>query len=632
MFPPITNWCQDTGADNGILRKVIKNIAGSGLSFVSAAAVKDESNGLLTRRVDPVAKLANRHAAVGRRSANTMLTTFKRVAKAILLGLVIQQGQAADEADIVDGFTEFLVDRANANLVAIFERRLKDDENFKCYFPNTHAKIEKLRLADLFASKDYWENSLAVDLETLIYRSLFIEAQRGLKLIDRNQIIEALQLFEYVFDGKPYRIDFIEFGTPEPAIQQINGFTENLAKALNGIDKQRIYEDVCDLTVSNKEELQVLLKPYMSAADELTLWAKHLDEYGKNLRLNEEGKRQLVCELKNVDAEQCAQMNFDDSELSEIVRDKYKPEVFLEAGGIARRLEKAFDDLETVEHLGSNEKRSIKRAAEQLPLLEEKGSSATVDVEDFQDRLASAMEETREKSRETLVAILADIKEKFKTVDDADYKRISGKLQAIIDSEKSYTERALVALELLEDSNQFNDAEMDRLRRSVTFFVSIADAEDKDAVKSILEAYTLPAVSYTEKRKQGHGIFISSYLGAGFADSDVHDSEEKGSDGGLFVPVGLEYNYGYPDGHSWSVMLSPIDMAYPVNLKLRGIEEDVEFDELIAPSLAVAYGFEDLPVNAGIAYQKGRQLDDVDKTEEKWLLFVTFDLPLFRLY
>ena len=116
MFPPITNWCQDTGADNGILRKVIKNIAGSGLSFVSAAAVKDESNGLLTRRVDPIAKLANRHAAVGRRSANTMLTTFKRVAKAILLGLVIQQGQAADEADIVDGFTEFLVDRASSQI------------------------------------------------------------------------------------------------------------------------------------------------------------------------------------------------------------------------------------------------------------------------------------------------------------------------------------------------------------------------------------------------------------------------------------------------------------------------------------------------------------------------------------
>ena len=173
---------------------------------------------------------------------------------------------------------------------------------------------------------------------------------------------------------------------------------------------------------------------------------------------------------------------------------------------------------------------------------------------------------------------------------------------------------------------------MERLRRSVMFFVSIADAEDKDAVKAILEAYTLPAVSYSEKRKQGDGFFISSYLGLGLADTDVHGSQQQASDGGLFVPVGLEYNYGRSDGASVSVMLSPIDMAYPVNLKLRGIEEDVEFDELIAPSLTVSYGFEDWPVNLGIGYQRGRRLADVDKTEEKWLLFLTFDMPLFRLY
>ena len=202
----------------------------------------------------------------------------------------------------------------------------------------------------------------------------------------------------------------------------------------------------------------------------------------------------------------------------------------------------------------------------------------------------------------------------------------------MIDDEQPYTDRALVALELLQDSEQFDDTRMERLRRSVMFFVSIADAEDKDAVKSILQAYTLPAVSYAEKRKLGDGFFISSYLGLGVADTDVHGSQQEASDDGLFVPIGIEYNFGRARGDSWSVMLSPIDMAYPVNLKLSGIEEDINFDELVAPSLTLAYGFREYPVNIGLGYQKGRKLDDVDKAEEKWLLFVTFDMPLFRIY
>jgi hypothetical protein len=40
---------------------------------------------------------------------------------------------------------------------------------------------------------------------------------------------------------------------------------------------------------------------------------------------------------------------------------------------------------------------------------------------------------------------------------------------------------------------------------------------------------------------------------------------------------------GFAHGDSLSIMLSPIDMAYPVNLKLSGIEDDIEFDEIMAP-------------------------------------------------
>ena len=69
-----------------------------------------------------------------------MQAMIRRMLIVILASLLLQPARAA-ESDIVDGFTEFLVERANANLVAVFERRLKDDENFQCYFPNTYEKI-----------------------------------------------------------------------------------------------------------------------------------------------------------------------------------------------------------------------------------------------------------------------------------------------------------------------------------------------------------------------------------------------------------------------------------------------------------------------------------------------------------
>jgi hypothetical protein len=568
-----------------------------------------------------------------------MLKTIKRLAIAILLGLAAQPGQAASESAIIDGFTEFLIDRANANLIAVFERRLKDDENFQCYFPNTYVKVEKLRLESLFGSRDYWENSLAVDLEILIYRAIFVEAQQGLKVLDRNAFLEAIAYFEYEYEDQDevgedwsgaHSLNFIDNRWPQPLKDQVNGFTNKLADALNRIDRQRIYDDVCEVPAGSKETLQGLLQPYMDAADDLSEWADHLEEYGKNLRLSDTGKREVFCKLNKIGEDRCDQAEVDDADLAALLVGRDNPDIYREAAGIARRLEDTFAALDNLDTLRKQQKDSIDQAVLMLPLLENRDFTPAT-IRSTQDALLDVKTLDEEKREQALVEILAAIKQKV-SEQDPDAARVAGLLRELIEDSQSYTDQALIVLELLEDSGRFGSADMDRLRNSVMFFVSIADAEDKETVKGILELYTLPAVSYAEKRKPGDGFFVSSYLGYAAADADVHGSAEKETNGGLFVPVGIEYNYGLGGGDSLSVMLSPIDMAYPVNLKLRGIEDDVEFDELIAPSLTLAYGIEKYPLNVGIGYQRGRRLDDVDKTEERWLLFVTFDMPLFRLY
>lgn len=568
-----------------------------------------------------------------------MLTSTRRLLILLLTGLFVQQGQAASSSDIVEGFSEFLIDRANTNLVYAFERRLKDDKTFQCYFPNTYGKIEKVRLENMFSSRDYWDNSLAVDLEVLIYRSIFVEAQQGLKILDRNKLIETVQLLRYEYqgpeekyNGKLFPVNQIDITWPQPLKDQVNGFTSSLANALNKIESQQIFKDVCQLSQHNKDELKKLLRPYIEAGEELTQWANHVDKFGKNLRLSESKKQKqdLYCRLNGIADADCTLEEFDEAELSERILDKNSPEKFRKAARIAQRIQETFEALEALDTLRKQQLDTIDLVVLSLPLLENPSFPA-MEIKSVQTLLRQAKELSKDKSKEAIVGALATIKQKT-LAEDADVARIANHLRGIIDERQSYTDRALVVLELLETSEQFDSARIDRLRRSVMFFVSIADAEDKDTVKNILEVYTLPAVSFAEKRKQGDGFFISSYLGFGAADTEVHDSQEDETDNGLFVPVGIEYNHGFARGDSLSIMLSPIDMAYPINLKLSGIEDDVEFDEIMAPSLTLAYGFRKYPLNIGIGYQRGRKLADVGKSEERILLFVTFDMPLFRIY
>ena len=552
-----------------------------------------------------------------------------------LFGLVIfstfylaaSPANAASSEEIIDGFSEFIVDRANANAIAIFERRLKNDENFKCYFPNTYEKIDKINIEHLFASKNYWEHSLEKDLEALIFRSMLVEVQQGLKVIDRNEVIKALQYLDYEYQGQRFPIDRAMQEWPQPLKDQVNGFSLQLANSLNRIEGRVLYSNICELTSKNKDELKALIRPYLKSVDEFKGWVNHVSEYGKNLRLSAPGKQALFCKQQDIAPEDCAAAQYDEMAILDKLLKTNDLEQVKKAIAIARRIKQAdtaFDEPDR------RKAEVIDRIVVLLPSLKNKNFS-DADIESARKRLTEAKDLIKARQNDVMVSVVATIKQKVDRA-DADAKRIISMLYGITEDRQSHTDRALVALELLEGSDFFSAASHERLSRSVMFFASISDAEDKDVVKNILQAYALPAVSFAEKRKLGEGFFITSYLGFAGADADTSNSANKALNSGLFAPVGLEYNYGRSSGNSWSVMFSPIDMAYPVNLKLKGIDENVDFDDIVAPSLTIAYGFEDYPVNIGIGYQRGRKLNDVSESEERILFFISFDMPLFRMY
>ncbi len=563
--------------------------------------------------------------------------------------LVCQSASAATSSQIIDGFSEFIIERADANLIAVFERRLKNDKNFQCYFPNTYEKIDSIRLENLFASKTYWEEGLSNDLEELIYRSLLVETQQSLNLfshanvkafLDLDKATQALQYFEYSQpNGGRYKLGFIESSFSDDLKNEMNGFSSpfvDLSILVYDIDKQVLIRDVCDVRNKGREALQQTIDPYIKAGSKLIKWMQHVAQYGHNLRLSVSGKQMFYCRPKNISSTDCAAVQLDEKALIHDLLQARIPLELRKAVATANRINSAFT---VIKQFSNKEADVINNIEMLLPVLQSQNFK-NADIQAVQDWLNEAEKLTRDavddwktERKKLMVKVLASIKQKVDTT-DADANRIVNQLREFIEGKslQSYSDRALVSLELLEDSDLFNSPSYDRLRNSVLFFAAIADSKDKNGVKSILQAYTLPPVSFAEKRKQGEGVFVSSYLGMNYADFDDHDSTEQASSSGLFAPVGIEFSYGFDNGGSWSLMLSPIDMAFPINLKLNGIEDEVEFDELIAPSITLAYGFQDYPFNIGIGYQRGRTLSDVGEAEEGYLLFVSFDMPLFRLY
>ncbi len=560
-----------------------------------------------------------------------MFANIKNIFWILIFSFWSQSIFAASSGDIVDGFTEFLVERANANLVAVVERRLKDDENFQCYFPGTYQKVNAIKLENLFISKNYWENSLEKDLQALIYRSVLREIQLAVGSLDRfkniDKIIEVMQYFEYEYKGQKYPITFINFSWSDDLRNEVSGFSLTLAGLSKlKINKKLIDKNVCQIEVGTKEQLKDSLDNYFKVAKELRIWLKHIKKYGENLKITKKGVYALICKPKNLNKQECDKI---DSEklalLGVLLKEKEIANIF-KAIAIGERVNKAYTD---IDKLDTKQKLTLTAVGLSLPLLKHRLFPGK-DINEIK-KIIEGIPSAGIKEKQQIINVMAEIKQKTEK-DDVDRIRILRQLRKFVDSKKSYTERSLIGLDLLRESGKFDVSSYERLQKSVMFFSSIADADNKDAVKNILTAYTLPAVSFSEKRKQGSGIFISSYLGFVASDFDTYSSSERASSGGLFAPIGVEYNYGLASGGSWSVMLSPIDMAYPINLKLNGIKEKVDLDEIIAPSLTVAYGFENYPLNIGLGYQRGRTLGDIGKAEDSFLLFISFDMPLFRLY
>lgn len=207
---------------------------------------------------------------------------------------------------------------------------------------------------------------------------------------------------------------------------------------------------------------------------------------------------------------------------------------------------------------------------------------------------------------------------------------VIGKYIADIQKRKTFTGKVVEAFKVIKEEQLEENKKLKKVKYYAMFIAQLADAENADSVENILKEYTLPASSFLTKREVGKSTFmISSYFGYAGGSIENDDEISSANSGGFYVPVGFEYSYGLSGGSALSVMFSPFDFGYPVSLRMNGEEDDVSFEDIVAPSISLAYGIDDYPVNIGIAYQKGKTIGLNAMQEKRVLFFIAFDMPLF---
>jgi|GEM_PF-2405624 len=535
--------------------------------------------------------------------------------------------QADNSSERIKGVADFLIDRANDNYLYIFQKKIQDNKEFKCYFPTTYSNLElgsSVGLKGLLTSRTLWKNAIQKDLENIAVRSLQREITGLLKAdingdkLDKaaskiaSDVLNILQLMQVSYGGQQYALNVVPLGADEKTQALINGFSYGVGTSLVNLSKIEPYEKGCDAPPVNFAEFKQQTDLLWQSVKGLYDWLNHIKANAQYLQPSAQGWG-AICSTLNVNAASCnsrentiatIQLHVLNQFLNKVDQDTY------------HKLETISTMTSQVDNHGDKLVESVVRKA----LCHELGISAA-ECSDG-DAGLKKLEEIALKSPEKLLN-----EDVLKKIDIA--KSLFSDLQS---AGEDTTSKAMEALKKINLILADNPEAYEKLSKYVLFFANVADADSADQVKSILTNYTLPSVSFFAKREDGNHIMLTSYLGVSYNLDEDELANDKNN--GIFAPIGFEYSRGvdWLGGYvsSASLMVSPVDFGYPVNLKLNGIEEDIEFDEIAAPSITFAMGFTDYPLTLGIGYQKGRTIEMSNETEDRMIIFFAFDMPLYN--
>lgn len=176
-----------------------------------------------------------------------------------------------------------------------------------------------------------------------------------------------------------------------------------------------------------------------------------------------------------------------------------------------------------------------------------------------------------------------------------------------------------------------------RLLQYTQILSAIAQAENSEAVETILTTYALPAGSSRLKKRPGFSLEANAYVG-GFFGRRKMEVAGFSATYGLIAPIGLAASWGMNKAGSFSAFLGVLDIGSTIRYKLDNqgkYQQDISLAGIVSPSLHLVYGFPFyLPLSLGAGCQ---WVSPVSSNTTKINLSPTFnaflavDIPMFRL-
>jgi hypothetical protein len=220
--------------------------------------------------------------------------------------------------------------------------------------------------------------------------------------------------------------------------------------------------------------------------------------------------------------------------------------------------------------------------------------------------------------------------------------RTSGELYVDIRT-KNYSSAIVNTLSILDTllSKRISGDLRKRIMKYGSFMASIAQAQNSDDVKSVIESVALPAGSYSIKQKTYLSLSVNGYMGYGW---DFHSNELYMK--GIYAPLGLAFSRGAIGkkygGGAFVAFISIIDIggltAFRLENETDTLKQNIKLQSIISPSVQILYEIPRTPLNICFGWRMTPSLfysgHETFKTVESVSAFnlsVLIDIPIFTI-
>ena len=186
-----------------------------------------------------------------------------------------------------------------------------------------------------------------------------------------------------------------------------------------------------------------------------------------------------------------------------------------------------------------------------------------------------------------------------------------------------------------------------------TFVSTVLTTDDAEDVAEIIERFALPSGSSRIKRESPLNISINAFVGPSFG-YETPSLRQLGFNNEVMLftaPIGVAastrlWKNRRENGASLSLFLSALDLGAVTLFRLNednrfvSLPAAASFENIFAPGIHVILGFPDVPISAGIGFQRSASLRKINQDEvrvdpnAKFRLgaFIGVDIPLFNIY